>query len=558
MGGNTIVLQGPKNYGAWRVAVTNKIISKGCSSALVAKLANADPAEYSKLVAMGKSILATSINPALVEAVCDVKFTLVESFKLLEDMFGERTGSGGLALLDKLKGLKLREGDEPFMHVAAFESLTARLSTTDEKLSVASQTRYFLLSFPKSYYHVTSPLLKAGTADASTYNFATARKNIFEEIHLQIDLNATHDATAPAHPPMSSSNGETAFIGHKVTPQGREGVQCFHCGELGHFKGECPSWRSAQVKLGKDPDEEVRRMKERKNTRGGGRGGRGRYQGGRGGKGSGDRDRTENTPISDARNDTTKTGKDFRPEEKENEKGKGKAPAPNGGEGSSKRVGFAYAQVLDEVPEAQTPCVTGTERGPLTGELDPYALFAHAPPPTSNPWILDSGATSHLTGEDNIFHTFEQFSYQVMIKGISQNPIRAIGQGDVHFRQVIDGETSLFTAKNVLYVPGLPHNLFSATRCSKAGYKVMLELPKSQISREGVTYLTARFEGEQFLLDAHVVPPPPSPENRIFLSAFRAMAIDMEVLWHNRLGHADSRRVQQVSNGLVEGISANL
>jgi hypothetical protein len=238
MGLGIIILQGQSNYGAWKVAVTNKIVSKGCAIALDPIITGAGAptlAEYNKQVALGKSILAAYIKPELVEMVLDTKFTLVESFKLLESMYGERVGAGGLALLDKLKGLRLSEGGDAFLHIATFEALVGRLSGTAEILTEASKTRYFLLSFPRSYQTTISPLLKSGADDPKNFDYKVAKNDILAEIRLQQDLNALHlpSSSIPQNPtplpPSSASNGEIAFYMRKEAPQSSSGsqAQCY-------------------------------------------------------------------------------------------------------------------------------------------------------------------------------------------------------------------------------------------------------------------------------------------------------------------------------------------
>lgn len=87
------------------------------------------------------------------------------------------------------------------------------------------------------------------------------------------------------------------------------------------------------------------------------------------------------------------------------------------------------------------------------------ALVAKAAP---KDWIIDTGATSHLTGDYSTLRNVQSIALEP-IQGLSST-VLATKQGEVTLRVVLsNGSESLITLGNVLYVPGLPLNLISIT-----------------------------------------------------------------------------------------------
>jgi Reverse transcriptase (RNA-dependent DNA polymerase)/gag-polypeptide of LTR copia-type/Integrase core domain len=80
-------------------------------------------------------------------------------------------------------------------------------------------------------------------------------------------------------------------------------------------------------------------------------------------------------------------------------------------------------------------------------------------------WGLDSGATSHITGDRDCFIRYEQMKPKEIefANGQSNN---AIGKGDVAIK-LDSGQT--ITIQDVLHVPGILHNLLSTSKLEKIG-----------------------------------------------------------------------------------------
>ncbi|XP_043697427.1 uncharacterized protein LOC122648256, partial [Telopea speciosissima] len=84
------------------------------------------------------------------------------------------------------------------------------------------------------------------------------------------------------------------------------------------------------------------------------------------------------------------------------------------------------------------------------------------------PWILDSGCSSHITGDKNKFVELNQYEGGSIKFGNSEN-VKIVGKGTVHLD---DGKVKTF---DVLYVSGLKHNLLSISQMCDKGHKVVFD-----------------------------------------------------------------------------------
>jgi hypothetical protein len=101
-------------------------------------------------------------------------------------------------------------------------------------------------------------------------------------------------------------------------------------------------------------------------------------------------------------------------------------------------------------------------------DLETDAIFAKGTPSNLNKkWIADTAATSHMTGDRELFAKFRSITTKRMVRtGSGRLSIAGIGQVKIN-----DPRNSKVTLKNVLYVPGLGVNLLSARALCQRGLK---------------------------------------------------------------------------------------
>lgn len=80
----------------------------------------------------------------------------------------------------------------------------------------------------------------------------------------------------------------------------------------------------------------------------------------------------------------------------------------------------------------------------------------------TNPWVVDSGASTHMTSTDGILHTRLPPSHSFITVGNGHNlPVSCRGTSS------LDTSASQFTLNNVLVVPSLVQNLLSVRQFTR-------------------------------------------------------------------------------------------
>ena len=134
-------------------------------------------------------------------------------------------------------------------------------------------------------------------------------------------------------------------------------------------------------------------------------------------------------------------------------------------------------------------------------------------------WIVDSGATDHLTGDDGWFgNDLEQHEPGEL--QTASGSLRIEGRGDLH----IWTRSMQIVLKNVLYVLGLGYNLFSVPRAMAAVARVV-------------------FQDCQCLIEKDNIKLQATPQNDGTL-ALQASAEK----WHARLGHTSVYVLKEIGS----------
>ena len=111
-------------------------------------------------------------------------------------------------------------------------------------------------------------------------------------------------------------------------------------------------------------------------------------------------------------------------------------------------------------------------------------------------WIIDSGATDHMTGRQEWFSFFEKFDNTVKIEIGDGTYMDAYGKGKIKVETFVDGKWVACTMNDALYVPGMNRNLFSIRSVAKRGIdfcilregKNCMFFTKSENNRKGFCY----------------------------------------------------------------------
>ena len=165
---------------------------------------------------------------------------------------------------------------------------------------------------------------------------------------------------------------------------------------------------------------------------------------------------------------------------------------------------------------------------------------------SADSWILDSGASCHITYRCEWLIDYRSSRSKVALGDDKQCDV--IGTGTVEIRRLVNGEWLDATVENVLYVPELRKNLFSVGVCTKRGYDVQFIgqyvyiNSNRQLSSQGI-----------------------KQDNNVYKMCFVVKTPDSELeanvttttlqKWHERLAHVNIQTIRDMVNkGMLNGI----
>ncbi|CAB4035006.1 Retrovirus-related Pol poly from transposon TNT 1-94 [Paramuricea clavata] len=162
-------------------------------------------------------------------------------------------------------------------------------------------------------------------------------------------------------------------------------------------------------------------------------------------------------------------------------------------------------------------------------------------------WLIDSGASSHMTKEKSVLVNYQQFGEPESVALGDGRVVQALGSGNVHMDMLFSGSKSKRGVLcNVLYVPKLTSNLFSVRAAVAKGNVVKFRGDKCWISdASGRLRGMGSLANKLYKLDCEDV------------SNGHATLASQESsdLWHQRLGHVHEQRLNScIKNNIVKGI----
>ena len=166
----------------------------------------------------------------------------------------------------------------------------------------------------------------------------------------------------------------------------------------------------------------------------------------------------------------------------------------------------------------------------------------------SNHWIIDSGASRHMTFESRILHTYKDFETPEPVGLEDGRKVSAIGVGKVKVTtQLHNGERVVCWMTDVLYVPKLTNNLFSVHTATSKGNTVSFKHKDCCIRNKNRKVIgTGSSLGKLYKLDCEMQQLPAESATIAEGPVQSNSKIDM---WHQRLAHVNLKQLhQQVEN----------
>ena len=167
-------------------------------------------------------------------------------------------------------------------------------------------------------------------------------------------------------------------------------------------------------------------------------------------------------------------------------------------------------------------------------------------------WILDSGATSHMTQTKELLSDYKELDRPETVKLGDGNTVEAVGVGNVHLNMLFDdSKPKKATMYHVLYVPKLTCNLFSIRAAALRGNTVKFGATKCWIQDDkGYTRGVGSLVNKLYQLDSE---PVLNEQVTVATDHGTENCIDQ---WHRRLGHLSEQTLQEMaSKKLVRGLT---
>ena len=166
-------------------------------------------------------------------------------------------------------------------------------------------------------------------------------------------------------------------------------------------------------------------------------------------------------------------------------------------------------------------------------------------------WIIDSGATRHMTFQQDLLTDYCQFNKPEKVGLGDGRMVDAVGTGRVMVSMPLGRGKQFKTAiTRVLLVPQLSCNLFSVCAAAMKGNMVEFGHTKCWIrNKNGKLVGKGRLVDKMYQLDCCIIPSKPE---RASVAQNQTSKAD---LWHQRLGHVHGNQLKQMAKKkLVNGM----
>lgn len=97
------------------------------------------------------------------------------------------------------------------------------------------------------------------------------------------------------------------------------------------------------------------------------------------------------------------------------------------------------------------------------------ALMGSSDSHQGDEWVIDSGATDHMTKRRDWFSTYEEFAVPMKINLCDGNSVMAYGKGTIDFKSMSRDKHVTGSLNDVLFLPNIVHNLFSVKAAGRKG-----------------------------------------------------------------------------------------
>jgi hypothetical protein len=611
MGKIKYVLLNDSNYGVWRATLNTTYAADGLSLILgPTPDPLVDVAAWNINTAKAKQHLILSVDGFWHEQLLN-STTVREALSILEKHYAINEVQYGVVLEKKLMGMKLEEGGDLAAYLLEYNSTFHLLEKTQSKWSEHKRCIHFLHSLTHSLQNFWAPYLSACIKNPN-------KVLLWADIQLDfyILIQVTHNHTSYTNtlpktpiPPSTHSNslpnhthGEEKATALRAGTREQDSsadsddkpIQCYSCKGYGHYANECPekggkhkggeagekkkynnnkeSTTKADPNFGKEMDFkdlnlQIKYLTDIKRTQIAEYRAKQRGEPEKRAARMATRDSSpSSSEISEEERKAKIIRKKERKERRERKEKREKEKATKKPFVLMARVGRATPNPISNPTKPPNPPFP--TNNPIALRTSAYAtapakyIMDHNPVDT---WILDSGATDHMSGNPEVFTDIKPLPTPLPVHGIGNSKLFATHVGTVSLHSTIINSQVIL--ENTLYVPQLGFSLLSSSTAVMHGAKICLEVMTSHIQINGHPIFSVSLRDKLFIIDIkpkiEIVRLEKREGLRELSWAAKATSLaippDLDIqLWHERLGHINGRRIEALSKGGGTGIPQGL
>ena len=165
-------------------------------------------------------------------------------------------------------------------------------------------------------------------------------------------------------------------------------------------------------------------------------------------------------------------------------------------------------------------------------------------------WIINSGASCHMTREKDLFHEYKELLGSTVKLGDGRT-VEAMGEGTVKVSVYCDdGNLHTLSMKNVFHVPELSCNLMSVRQITDRGFLITFKNDRCQIKSVGGVIVGGGIKrGNLYIMEGR-------SETPEVLGEANVVTVSDRDLWHRRLCHiGDAALDELASDKKVTGVN---
>ncbi len=192
------------------------------------------------------------------------------------------------------------------------------------------------------------------------------------------------------------------------------------------------------------------------------------------------------------------------------------------------------------------------ERATAASEDDRLLISSEKNSNVNGRWIVDSGASSHMTAERPLLVDYKEFEQPIIVRIGNGRAMSAIGKGRVDLQMLLPKKATYnVQLTDVLHVPGLTTNLLSVRAVNDKGKECLFKDGQCHIYCRGTLIGKAELEGKLYVLRCQKTPKDEK--------AYPAKEEAATELWHLRLGRAGQQKLHKLHEmGIIHGMKTDI